>query len=316
MAEVAPIGKRRRLNRVAAACDFCKKRKVKCDGEQPCAYCKQKGCADTCSISGSKSPSVKTTSFNRNTNSTTRSRRKRMSSEEGNTYRSRSCGGLNQNHNHAQLGSSLSPATRNDDRHEDTIVPLEGRIHHDAQGKFIFIGDCAPLSFLQTVRYLISAEIDPDGFSVPATRDCIIEIARSTTADRPMDTSVNLQGVIPLVNKYLVATSGIVELFKPEELMRELKAWASGVKLHSEDAAAAVFFLVLAIGAQETDEVKAEAWFEHAKEVLSKNICSSMNVAAVQGFTLVAVYLLRAFQPNGAYLYFCEPLRFVLPRPH
>ena len=38
--------------------------------------------------------------------------------------------------------------------------------------------------------------------------------------------------------------------------------------------------------------------------MLLKHLTASMNVSTVQGFALVAVYMLRAFQPNGAYLYF------------
>lgn len=302
--ETAPAEKRRRLDRVTAACDLCKKRKVKCDGEQPCGYCKRKNCTSTCTFSGPKTRSTANTPSNQNTNSTPQTVRCRAHSE-GNTLQPRSRDGLNSDR--IQLGSSLSPTASRSDHHEDTVVPLEGRILRDAQGKFIFIGDCAPLSFLQTVRYLISSEVDPDGFTVPAARDCIIEIARPTTTGRALDTSINIHNVPHLVNKYLVATSGLAELFERDELVSEMKAWASGMTPHSDDAAAAVFFLVLAIGAQENDEARADTWFEHARSALSGNMCSSMNVATVQGFALVAIYMLRAFQPNGAYLYFCKP---------
>lgn len=71
------------------------------------------------------------------------------------------------------------------------------------------------------------------------------------------------------------------------------------------DITSAPYYLVLAIGVQEKDEAKAEAWFKHARDDLLINMCGSMNVATVQGFALVALYMLRAFQPNGAYLYFC-----------
>ena len=46
--------KRRRTDRVTAACDFCKVRKVKCDGSLPCGYCQRKKRADTCTFSGPK----------------------------------------------------------------------------------------------------------------------------------------------------------------------------------------------------------------------------------------------------------------------
>lgn len=306
----APAEKRRRLDRVTAACDLCKKRKVKCDGEHPCAYCRRKICADTCTFSGPKTRaqlqtrSVENTPRNpighRSTVSTPHIAHRRARSE-GTNHQNRDLNNLDQ----ASSGpSSVSPTISRSDNHEDTAVPLEGRILRDAQGKFIFIGDCAPLSFLQTVRHLISSDAESDGFAVPAARDCIIENVRPTTFSQAHDVSINLLDVSRLIKNYHFATSGLVELFESDELEKELKAWAGGARSHSDSAASAVFFLVLAIGAQENDEAKSDAWFRHARDTLMKNMCGSMNVATVQGFTLVAIYMLLTFQPNGAYLYF------------
>lgn len=222
---------------------------------------------------------------------------------EGTSHRPRSHDGV------AEIGASLSPPVSRDDHQEDTVVPLEGRILRDAQGKVIFIGDCAPLSFLQTVRHLIASEVDSDAFPAQASRDSMIEVARPASVDRPQSVSVALHQVQSLGQAYLVATSGLVDLFEHDELLKEMKMWASGLALHSNDAASAVFFLVLAIGAQESHESKADAWFRHARDLLLNHMCSSMNVSTVQGFALVSVFMLRAFQPNGAYLYFCKLAR-------
>ncbi|KAF1849096.1 uncharacterized protein K460DRAFT_276636 [Cucurbitaria berberidis CBS 394.84] len=292
--------KRRRLERVTAACDLCKKRKVKCDGAQPCAYCSRKNRAATCTFAASGargqvqsasqtpgSPRV-VGSANAPHQSPSRNGRTETSAPEG----------LH------DTGASLSPTASRDDRHEDTVVPLEGRILSDALGKGIFIGDCAPLSFLQTVRYLIASEVDPEGFPIHAVRDSIIEVAPIELEDQQHTPSVNPDEIQTLLEQYDVATSGLVDLFQHDELLSEMKTWASGHTSHSDDATAAVFYLVLAVGAQESREEKAEAWFRHAKELLLKHMCNSMNVSTVQGFTLVAIFMLRAFQPNGAYLYF------------
>jgi hypothetical protein len=67
-------------------------------------------------------------------------------------------------------GAPASPPAGSDDHHEDTAVPLEARLLRDAQGKVIFVGDCAPLSFLQTVRHLIASEVDPNGFPFHLSR--------------------------------------------------------------------------------------------------------------------------------------------------
>lgn len=204
------------------------------------------------------------------------------------------------------LGTSLSPTISRDEHPEDTAVPLEGRILRDAQGKVIFVGDCAPLSFLQTVRHLIASAVDADALPPQSSRDSIIEVARPGSADRQQSLSVSMHEVQPLVQQYNVAVSGLVDLFEHDELLSEISSWATGAIAQPHESAAAVFYLVLAIGAQESQEIKAEAWFMHAKDILLKHLVNSMNVSTVQGFALIAIYMLRAFQPNGAYLYFCK----------
>ncbi|KAF1915791.1 hypothetical protein BDU57DRAFT_447829 [Ampelomyces quisqualis] len=286
--------KRRRLDRVIAACDLCKRRKVKCDGELPCAYCTRKNLAETCTFTRAKDRGV---------------------FSAGNTPRDSVAHCTSASYSKAQSEGhdrpaveteTPSPTVSRDEHHgSDTVVPLEGRILRDAQGKVIFIGDCAPLSFLQTVRHLVSSEVDSDTFAIQASRDSIIEVTRPEPSQGQFRfLAVDHRRTDSLVEEYVTATSGLVDLFEYDELRKEIKIWAYGLSAHPDDAAATVFFLVAAIGAQENDEEKAEAWFNHARNLLLRHMCDSMNVATVQGFTLVAVYMLRAFQPNGAYLYF------------
>ncbi|CAO2653839.1 Nn.00g105720.m01.CDS01 [Neocucurbitaria sp. VM-36] len=289
--------KRRRLERVTAACDLCKKRKVKCDGTLPCAYCKRKNLAATCKFTapGARSQ-LQSAGHTLNSLERDRSTETPRSRQDQNEI-----GAAEALHDSR---ASLSPTVSRDDRHEDTVVPLEGRILRDAQGKFIFIGDCAPLSFLQTVRYLIASEVDPEGLPIHAVRDSIIEVAPQEPVGRQRNISVNTEDIRAFVEEYAVATSGLVDMFQHDELLSEMMTWANGLTSHSDDTAAAVFYLVLAVGAQESREDKAAAWFGHARELLLKHMCNSMNVSTVQGFILVAIFMLRAFQPNGAYLYF------------
>ncbi|KAL6710497.1 hypothetical protein ACN47E_008545 [Coniothyrium glycines] len=283
--------KRRRLERVTAACDLCKRRKVKCDGEQPCAYCKRKNRAISCSFSTSSGRAQVHSASNTPANHSN-------TQERPTPPRRRSHNDL------VEPQVSLSPTASRDDRQEDTAVPLEGRILRDAQGKTMFIGDCAPLSFLQTVRHLISSEVDPDGLSAQAARDSVIEATRPGLVPRQHCPSIDHNSIDFLVEEYAAATSGLVDLFHHEDLVKEMRTWAATLRPTASDPVAAVFYLVLAVGAQESDEHKAEAWSEHARECLTRHMCSSMNIYIVQGFTLLAIYMLRAFQPNGAYLYF------------
>ena len=305
-----PSEKRRRFDRVAAACDLCKKRKVKCDGEQPCGYCRRKYCADTCVFTAPKTRGARSVE---NTPVESAERRTATTRPQTPEERASSEGASRQPVNHrsgaVDVGTSLSPTMSRDDHPDDTVVPLEGRILRDAQGKVIFIGDCAPLSFLQTVRHLIASTVDPEGLPAQSVRDSIIEVARPVSSDHQQHMPLSFHQIRPLVKGlvkgYFVAVSGLVDLFEQNDLLQEVQTWASGSVLHGNDSAAAVFLLVIAIGGQESHEFQAEQWFMLARELLLKHLSNSMNVHTVQGFALVAVYMLRAFQPNGAYLYFC-----------
>lgn len=295
--------KRRRLDRVTAACDLCKTRKVKCDGELPCSYCKRKNLSETCTFSGPKQRRVgSTVSTPASNGGSTTAHQTGPDTPPPPEDRGSTTRFVPQT---APPGSCISPTISRDDNHEDTAVPLEARLLRDAQGTAIFIGDCAPISFLQTVRHLIASEADPDGI---LARDSIVEVARQepTAATAPGIPNVSVNELESLVATYFVATSGLVDLFEREHLVGRLKGWIESGKLHSRDVVSAAYHLVIAIGIQETDETRSEACFSHARDVLINNLSASMHVATVQGFTLVAVYMLRGFQPNGAYLYFCE----------
>jgi uncharacterized Zn finger protein (UPF0148 family) len=295
--------KRRRTDRTAAACDLCKSRKVKCDGELPCSYCQRKNRKDTCTFSGPKSRGAKSSqntpaNHNGDANETpSQPPRERRYTDPEPTLRSEA-------HADDFGGPSASPTLSRGD-HRDTAVPLEARLLRDAQGKVIFIGDCAPISFLQTVRHLIAT--GAEALPLQASRDSFVEAVQPEPANEPNRSLpvVHTSDVDGLLREYHVATSGLVDLFEREQLTEDIKKWTAGFATRSNDSVPAVNYLVCAIGTQESNEVKAEAWFTHAKNSLMTNLTASMHLATVQGFALVAVYLLRAFQPNGAYLYFC-----------
>ena len=297
--------KRRRLDRTPAACDLCKSRKVKCDGARPCSYCIRKNLSDSCTFSGPKTRGAKSTTNtpanhdNDATETLSQARERRYTDPEPNL----------RSETHADnSGPSASPTLSRGD-HRDTSVPLEARLLRDAQGKVIFIGDCAPISFLQTVRHLIATE--EDTFPVQASRDSFIEAAQpvSTNQVERLIPRVHPNDVDALLRHYHVATSGLVDLFERDHLADDIRKWAAGMATRSAEDTPAVKYLVLAIGIQESNESNADAWFNHAKNSLVANLTASMHLTTVQGFALVAVYLLRAFQPNGAYLYFCMLLR-------
>lgn len=106
--------------------------------------------------------------------------------------------------------------------------------------------------------------------------------------------------------QYHVASSGLVNLFQSIDLPSSLILSAQDETLDRRDVHSAPFMLVLAIGAQTLNDKRADAWHNRAKSILLDNFCTDMTISTVQGFILLALHMLRAFQPNAAYLYFCE----------
>ncbi|KAM7218848.1 hypothetical protein V8F06_005728 [Rhypophila decipiens] len=181
---------------------------------------------------------------------------------------------------------------------DDTEVPRDARLVRDPQGKLIFIGDCAPLSFFQTVRRLITSRVDTAAFDACGgggsislgmtgleTTTTAASVAGTTTSiargqggtgivlpPRMMTGSswqpgVDISSVHAAVEAYLAVTSGLVDLFEDDaekdnvdSLQDGILAWAaSPTSTATADATSAVNYLVLAIGHQAMHSSSSEA---------------------------------------------------------
>ncbi|KAI2610489.1 hypothetical protein GGR54DRAFT_632966 [Hypoxylon sp. NC1633] len=169
--------------RVANACDICKQRKVKCDGESPCSYCKRRQGSLTCHFS----PATRRR----------RARRPRLLSPEPFTAQSSipsSVRPVASPHSplaptaEAESSRPTDDCTHRSDitTEEEADVPREARLLCDARGKSIFIGDCAPLSLFQTIRQIVTSRIDPDAFTPQTSRVSMLE---NTTSNPSLSAS-------------------------------------------------------------------------------------------------------------------------------
>ncbi|PSR92284.1 hypothetical protein BD289DRAFT_184313 [Coniella lustricola] len=214
--------------------------------------------------------------------------------------------------------------------HEEAEVPREARLLCDAQGKLIFIGDCAPLSFFQTVRQLVTSRVDPNAFAPQTSRYSVLENATSRSsfasgALPPPD--VDLNDIPAAVTTYLAITSAMCDLFVSESrLSQDLTLWASN-RFHAsanthtphtstptpipsssssttDDATSSVYYLVLALGTQQIDEDRAQMYFDYARDQALASLNGILSIETVQAFILVTIYMLCACQINGAFLFF------------
>lgn len=61
---------------------------------------------------------------------------------------------------------------------------------------------------------------------------------------------------------------------------------------------------MLAIGAQTDSGHLAASYYHHAKTLALASLDGNVDVGTVQAFALISVYMLRACQINGAFLFF------------
>ncbi|KAH7166711.1 hypothetical protein DER46DRAFT_504416 [Fusarium sp. MPI-SDFR-AT-0072] len=279
-------------SRIANACDGCKSRKVKCDGKLPCSYCTRRQKPHDCHYSPQrrrKAHSVRSPQTSERAQSTRHTTPSTPAAEPV-----------------AQINGAQV------DAEDETEVPREARLVCDAQGKLIFVGDCAPLSFFQSVRQLVTTRVGQNAFAPQSSRYSVLENATAHQSRRiPGDNRIPIvhPDDIPLaVSNYLSIATGLVDLFDNRRLQDDLILWAN-MDQKQDDATTIVNFLVLAIGMKINDEERSQDYFEYARDKAYSNLTGNLSVSTVQMFTLITLYMLCSCQINGAFLFFGTAVR-------
>lgn len=200
-----------------------------------------------------------------------------------------------------------------------TAVPQVARLLQDERGTFMFIGDAANLSFLQTIRRLASrwswASVfsdDPDRHlmveETPVGQpNWIVEIMKQPPP-RPSPTEAQY-----LLKWYTVSTGCVVNLFDKTQLYDSLTTWLKNTQDGVEqDPMSAIYYLVLAIGAQtgpeDLDEL-SERFFNYGRFLTMSDVMEDISVVTAQANILITTFLLGASRRNAAFVYLGAAVR-------
>ncbi|PNY26898.1 uncharacterized protein TCAP_03168 [Tolypocladium capitatum] len=322
-ATASPSPSRYIRSRIANACDGCKARKVRCDGRLPCGYCAGRQRDGACHYSPQRR--------GRPQRRASRAPRAAVPVPASGARASGSAAPELRGGDGSSGAAAAAAASPNlasgcvgaaDD--DTTEVPREARLLCDAHGKLVFVGDCAPLSFFQSVRQLVTSRVGQNAFAPESSRYSVLENAPAGYANRErrqqqqqqqqqhrgMPPPVRPVDVAGAVAAYLSATTSLVDLFDNGRLLDDLLLWADHPDLRGpDDMASVVNYLVLAIGRLTDDEELARAYFEHARDRAYGALGGSLGVGTVQAFALITVYMLCSCQINGAFLFFGVAVR-------
>lgn len=192
-----------------------------------------------------------------------------------------------------------------DEKDGTAPVPKVARLLRDGQGKFMYIGDSASLSFLQSVRRIVSASIGRCEFTEDTSRHSMLEAFQSNSR-------IQSGVVIPpprneeaqhLARQYVLATSPLLDLFDLNEFHPRLANWVEN-PTGDEDTVSSIFYLVLAIGSQvsDTNQTLAEQYFVSGRQLAFSAFTETPSLHTIQSYVLISMYMLGACRRNGAFM--------------
>ncbi|GIJ90736.1 hypothetical protein Asppvi_009698 [Aspergillus pseudoviridinutans] len=192
-----------------------------------------------------------------------------------------------------------------DDKDGTAPVPKVARLLRDGQGKFMYIGDSASLSFLQSVRRIVSLSIGRCEFTEDTSRHSMLEAFQSSSAAQtgPLSAPPSNDEAQRLARQYVLATSPLLDLFDLEEFYPRLANWV-GNPTGDEDTVSSIFYLVLAIGVQvsEINQDLAEQYFVSGRQLAFSAFTETPSLYTIQSYVLISMYMLGACRRNGAFM--------------
>ncbi|KAL4802922.1 hypothetical protein BDV18DRAFT_166504 [Aspergillus unguis] len=294
-ASTAP-GARLRCRR---ACDSCKRRKQKCNGEQPCTICVQRRKEAECHFSDKPARLLRPSSVNSNDT------KEAMLLSEHLLPTPQRRTAMDHLLNSLENTSASLEQQVGDDKDGAAPVPKVARLLRDGQGKFMYIGDSASLSFLQSVRRIVSLSIGRCEFTEDTSRHSMLEAfqSSSTTQSGPLIEPPSNDEAQRLARQYVLATSPLLDLFDLDEFHPRLANWI-GNPTGDEDTVSSIFYLVLAIGAQvsDTNQSLAEQYFVSGRQLGFSAFTETPSLYTIQSYVLISMYMLGACRRNGAFM--------------
>ncbi|KKK16237.1 fungal specific transcription factor domain protein [Aspergillus rambellii] len=291
-ASTAP-GSRLRCRR---ACDSCKRRKQKCNGEQPCTICVQRRKEAECHFSDKPARLLRP---NSNPKETMLLSEHMVPTPQRQTAMEHLLNSLE------DQSATLEQQATDEDKDGAAPVPRVARLLRDGQGKFMYIGDSASLSFLQSVRRIVSLSIGRCEFTEDSSRHSMLEAFQcsSTTQMGPLVPPPSNDEAQRLVRQYMLATRPLLDLFDLEEFHPRLANWI-GNPTGDEDTVSSIFYLVLAIGAQvsDTNQTVPEQYFVSGRQLAFSAFTETPSLYTIQSYVLISMYMLGACRRNGAFM--------------
>ncbi|EED20121.1 conserved hypothetical protein [Talaromyces stipitatus ATCC 10500] len=210
---------------------------------------------------------------------------------------------------------------------ETDEAELQGmsRMLDDGKGRMLYIGDSAPLSYLQTIRQLVGSVIGTSMFTVDPRRHNILEASMQaqSTGFQYAFTLPDREAALYLVDSFFISTKGMVHLFN-EQVFKQRVERTFQNPLAADQSWMCILYLVFAVGLQlrcvtprpspkeaailkrllSPDVDRSEMFFLCARHL--KDSASGIedgDFASIQALLLMTLYMLSVGKRNTAWAY-------------
>ncbi|KAF5622723.1 fungal specific transcription factor factor [Fusarium tjaetaba] len=279
--------------RCAAACESCKRRKERCDGNLPCRRCALREIASECRYSTPK-------------------RRASVSSRQSTSIGSReppdlvtdmllSYSAVAHDQPLHQRASQLGDSFLN----MDTAFPNTYRlIEEDDQQGSLYFGDAANESFLHKIRQLVAQTLGPCPFveqpiQYHTNRDSICPVSMSDPPPKPSHSHAK-----QLMNWGLQSTSHLLGALDESEVQTQIDKWLQQQDDDTASLSSAICYLILANGALTCpgdEDATAEGYYTYAKHLTNLKSDQGPNLSSILCHNLIAFYQLHSGRRDAAY---------------
>ncbi|KAF9887522.1 hypothetical protein FE257_010100 [Aspergillus nanangensis] len=270
-----PFDKRQRT---AEACTFCQTSKKRCSATLPCTNCVRRGRGQFCTLQ----------------KQSTASPEQRLPHEQ---LSPQSKVSMDPAHPIPYPAAASSP---------EATHRMQPRMLRGSHGQKVFIGPSASLSFLQFIRDTVSRHLGPSQFSNNEHTETMFEDTSRQMPSSPGVEDMDLDEKERLVDVYLHATSGMIEVISRQEAIELLD---QPLKLDdaNPNCKEIITQLIIAIAqcSQPTalGERHTRLSFASMKLTTLEPLIQSPNLEMVVVFLLMSFSMLGACRRNLAYMY-------------
>ncbi|KAL1846555.1 hypothetical protein Plec18170_009134 [Paecilomyces lecythidis] len=229
------------------------------------------------------------------------------------------------------MDSSQQPAGQSGSSETDEAEMQEAsRMLNDGKGRMLYIGDSAPLSYLQTIRQLVGTVVGSSAFTIDPQRHKILEASVSTPPPHQHTCTLpDREAAFFLVDSFFANTKGIMHIFdeytfkqkvdrtyhnplvaEPSWLCILNLVFANGLQLRSANSqrSASEAAILQRLNSDKVD--RSEMFFMAAKHFRDPvSGFEDGDFASIQALLLMTLYMLTAAKRNTAWAYFGMAVR-------